>query len=181
MSLTGSVSKCYILLWKSGSEQSECAISHLRAASAEHPLITVGTVNVAEVKDVHGTYGITSVPSMLVFEGEKLQNVIKGCHEESFFKAMLEEAVYQASVKEEGKPSKNVTIYTSPTCSWCGTLKQWLRKNHVHYHEIDVSRDEEAARDLVRRSGQQGVPQTDINGQIVVGFDQTKLKQLLEI
>ncbi len=46
---------------------------------------------------------------------------------------------------------------------------------------MDISRDEKAAQNLVRRSGQQGVPQTDINGRIVVGFDQAKLDELLEI
>jgi len=46
---------------------------------------------------------------------------------------------------------------------------------------VDVSREQNAAEVLVRRSGQQGVPQTDINGQIVVGFNQQRLKELLEI
>jgi glutaredoxin-like YruB-family protein len=173
--------KHYLLLWKSGSEQSECANRNFRVAWESHPEIPAATADVSTVRDIHGVYGIASVPSLLVFEEGKLQNVFKGCHDESFFRAMLEEAAYHASAREGGAREKQVTIYTSPTCSWCNTLKQWLRKNHVHYHEIDVSRDTEAANDLVRRSGQMGVPQTDINGQIVVGFDQLKLRQLLEI
>jgi glutaredoxin len=56
-----------------------------------------------------------------------------------------------------------------------------LRQNRISFTDIDISHDEKAAQNLVRRSGQQGVPQTEINGQIVVGFDQPKLKKLLEI
>jgi glutaredoxin len=49
----------------------------------------------------------------------------------------------------------------------------------VRYSDIDVSRDQKIAEDLVKRSGQQGVPQTDINGQIIVGFDQKRIDTLL--
>ena len=173
--------KTYILLWKKGSGQSDCAFEALRLASEKHPEISTLSADVAIVRDIHTVYGITSAPSLLLFEGKELKNVLKGCHQENFFNALLEEAVYQSKIKESGKPAKSVTVYSTPTCTWCNTLKQWLRKNHIPYSDIDVSRDEQAAQDLVRRTGQQGVPQTEINGQIVVGFDQARLKQLLEI
>jgi glutaredoxin-like YruB-family protein len=173
--------KAYLLLWKKGAEQSECAHKALAAAAEQHPDLAVYSADTSLVRDIHPAYGITSVPTLLQFDGKELKNVYKGCHQESFFKGMLEEAVYQVKIAESGKPQKSVTVYSTPTCSWCNTLKQWLRKNHVSYHDIDISRDENAAKELVRRSGQQGVPQTEINGQIVVGFDQTKLKQLLEL
>ena len=51
----------------------------------------------------------------------------------------------------------------------------------IRYREINVAADQKAAEEMVRKSGQQGVPQTDINGQIVVGFDKTKLNSLLGI
>jgi glutaredoxin-like YruB-family protein len=173
--------KVYLLLWKQGSEQSECAFKAYSEASAKHPEMMAMAADVSVVNDIHPAFGINSAPSLLQFEDKELKNVWKGCHQENFFGAMFEEAVYQAKIRESGKPSKSVTVYSTPTCSWCNTLKQWLRKNHIPYSEIDVSRDERAAQELVRRSGQQGVPQTEINGQIVVGFDQTKLRQLLEI
>lgn len=178
---TAGKAKSYLLLWKNGSDQSRCAYNNLAEAASRHPSLLVMTADVSEVRDIHSHYAITTAPALLVFEEGTLKNVIKGCHDASFFTALFEEAVYQAAIRQDEKPSKRVTVYSTPTCSWCTTLKQWLRKNHVAYSEIDVSRDEEAARDLVRRSGQQGVPQTDINGEIVVGFDQGKLKRLLEI
>jgi len=54
-------------------------------------------------------------------------------------------------------------------------------KNHIVFREVDISCDEKAAQDLVRRSGQMGVPQTDIDGRIVVGFDKQKLDAILGI
>jgi glutaredoxin len=51
----------------------------------------------------------------------------------------------------------------------------------VRFQDIDISRDERAAREMVSRSGQQGVPQTDISGQMIVGFDKKKINELLGI
>lgn len=173
--------KTYLLLWKRGSDQSDCAFRGLKKATEKFPELTILAADVSIVRDIHPAYGITSVPILLLFTGKTLKNVYKGCHDEGYFSSILEEAAFQAKIQASGKPSKNVIVYTTPTCSWCNTLKQWLRKNLVAYSEIDVSMDETAARELVRRSGQQGVPQTEINGQIVVGFDQARLKQLLEL
>ncbi len=174
-------SKAFLLLYKTDSEQSKCAFEGLRNASSVAEEIPVFVADVSTVRDIHINYGITSAPSLLIFENGIYTNVVKGCQDMNFYKALFENAIYYAKAKAEGKEPKRVTVYTTPTCSWCNTLKSWLGKNKIPYTEIDVSRDEKAARDLVNRSGQQGVPQTDINGQIVVGFDQQKLKELLEI
>jgi glutaredoxin len=58
-------------------------------------------------------------------------------------------------------------------------VKNYLRQNHIAFKEVDVGRDQRAAMDLVRRTGQQGVPQLDINGTWVVGFDKAKIDRLL--
>ena len=82
---------------------------------------------------------------------------------------------------EEGTRFKNVTVYSTPTCSWCTTLKTYLRNQRIPFSEIDVSRDQNAAEEMVRRSGQQGVPQTDIEGEMIVGFDKARINELLGI
>lgn len=74
-----------------------------------------------------------------------------------------------------------VIIFTTPTCSYCRTAKRYLRQNNVPFKDVDVSRDTAAARDMVRRSGQQGVPVIDIGGKIVVGFDRPKIDRYLGI
>jgi glutaredoxin 3 len=72
-----------------------------------------------------------------------------------------------------------VVVYTTPTCGFCQQLKNYLRQRGVSFVEHDVSRDPAAAADMVRLSGQQGVPVAQIDGQVVVGFDRPLIDQLL--
>lgn len=72
-----------------------------------------------------------------------------------------------------------VLVFTTPTCSWCQRAKTYLRQQNVRFREIDVSRDASAARDLVRRTGQTGVPVIEIDGRPIVGFDRPKIDRLL--
>ena len=72
-----------------------------------------------------------------------------------------------------------VLVFTTPTCPWCTRAKSYLRTRGVPFREIDVSRDPSAARDLVRRTGQMGVPVVEIDGRPIVGFDQAKIDSLL--
>lgn len=174
--------RAFLLLYKEGSDLCNCAIRNIGEALQENNEdIKLFAADVTHVRDIHPRYQVTSVPTLLVFEKGELQNMVKGCQETGFYRGIFSQAVYLAKAKASGKEPKRVTVYSTPTCPWCNTLKTWLRKNGIPFTDIDVSRDEQAARELVRRSGQQGVPQTDINGQIVVGFNQQKLKELLEI
>jgi len=74
-----------------------------------------------------------------------------------------------------------VIVFTTPTCSWCRTVKSHLRRFDIKFREVDVTRDPAAARDMVRRTGQQGVPVTLVDNRPVVGFDKAKLNRLLGI
>ena len=76
---------------------------------------------------------------------------------------------------------KKVIVFSTPTCSWCRKIKSYLKENKIRFTNIDVSRDEKAARDMVRKTGQQGVPQMWINNVPVVGFDKNKIDRLLNI
>jgi len=173
--------KLYLLLYKKGSEQSDCALSNLEATRTDESGFTVLTADVSEVRDIHPEYGIKTAPSLLEFESGEFRNVVKGCLQPNVLKALFEEAVYFARMEKEGKTPKRVTVYSTPTCTWCNTLKSYLNKNKIRYTDVDISRDPNAARDLQNRTGQTGVPQTDISGEWVVGFDQKKLNELLEI
>ena len=73
----------------------------------------------------------------------------------------------------------NVTIYTTPTCGFCYQAKQFLTQQGVPFTEKNVAADQQAAMEMIRVSGQQGVPVITIDGQVVVGFDQPRLMQLL--
>jgi glutaredoxin 3 len=72
-----------------------------------------------------------------------------------------------------------VLVFTTPTCPWCNRAKSYLRGRGVPFREVDVSRDPGAARDLVRRTGQMGVPVIEIDGRPIVGFDQARIDALL--
>ena len=78
----------------------------------------------------------------------------------------------------EGRPHR-VLVFTTPTCPWCTRAKSYLRSRGVKFREVDVARDQAAARDLVRRTGQMGVPVVEIDGKPIVGFDQAKIDRLL--
>ncbi len=72
-----------------------------------------------------------------------------------------------------------VIVFTTPTCPWCQRAKSYLRSKSIPFKEVDVSRDQQAARELVRRTGQLGVPVIEIDGRAVVGFDQRQVDRLL--
>ncbi len=77
------------------------------------------------------------------------------------------------------KPQPRVIVFSTPTCGYCNQAKAYFRQKNVRYTDVDVSRDQSAARDIVRRSGQQGVPVIDIGGQLVMGFNRPRIDQLL--
>ncbi len=74
-----------------------------------------------------------------------------------------------------------IKVYSTPSCPWCARTKQYLSSKRIPYIDYDVSRDRNAAMEMIRKSGQQGVPVIDINGNIVVGFDKERIDSLLGI
>lgn len=77
------------------------------------------------------------------------------------------------------KKNPRVILFTTPSCSYCRMAKKYLREQGIKFKDVDVSRDQAAARDMLKRSGQQGVPVLDIGGKIVVGFDRPKIDRYL--
>ncbi len=74
-----------------------------------------------------------------------------------------------------------VKIYSTPTCTYCIILKKYLQEKGIDYQEVDVSQDEEAQKRMVEKTGQMGVPVTEIGEEMVIGFDKEKINKLLEI
>ncbi|MCB0102668.1 MAG: NrdH-redoxin [Anaerolineales bacterium] len=79
------------------------------------------------------------------------------------------------------KIQPKVVVFSTPTCSFCTMAKSYFREKGIKFTDIDVSRDQAAARDMVRRSGQMGVPVIDIGGKIIVGFNRPQINSLLGI
>lgn len=74
---------------------------------------------------------------------------------------------------------KKVIVYSTSTCPWCVKVKEFLKQNNIPFKDIDVSEDKEAANEMIEKSGQMGVPVIDVNGTIIVGFDQDAIKKAL--
>ncbi|MFA5115046.1 MAG: glutaredoxin family protein [Candidatus Omnitrophota bacterium] len=74
---------------------------------------------------------------------------------------------------------KKVKVYSTPTCPFCIRAKQYLKDNNVVFEDIDVSGNQQAAEEMVSKSGQMGVPVLDIDGEIIVGFDKDRISQAL--
>ena len=74
-----------------------------------------------------------------------------------------------------------VKVYSTPTCPYCVTLKEYLKEHNIEFKDIDVSQDEKARDQMIDKSGQMGVPVVDIDGEIVIGFNKEIIKNLLKI
>jgi len=173
--------KSFLLLYKSGSEISECAYKNIKQLANDNKNANILIADVNSVRDIHKNYNITSVPTLVSFENNKLINVTKGCNDYKIYKSLINNNLYSVSTDNNEKPKKRVTVYSTPTCTYCNQIKRYFDEKGIKYRDIDVSRDQKAAEQMVKRSGQQGVPQTDINGQIVIGFDRMKINKLLGI
>ena len=77
--------------------------------------------------------------------------------------------------------AKKVTIYSTPWCVYCKMAKKFFEANKIIFEEHDVAADVKSRDDMIKKTGQMGVPVIDIDGQITIGFDQMRLKQLLGI
>jgi glutaredoxin 3 len=73
-----------------------------------------------------------------------------------------------------------IHLYTTPSCTYCKKAKSFFKENRVPFNEYDVSRDQRRADEMVRKSGQMGVPVIDINGKIIVGFNQPEVERALK-
>ena len=75
--------------------------------------------------------------------------------------------------------AKNVKVYSTSTCPWCIRVKEFLKDNNIAFENYDVGSDKIKADEMVKKSGQMGVPVLDIDGQIIAGFDKDKIKNAL--
>ncbi|MEK7103684.1 MAG: glutaredoxin domain-containing protein [Patescibacteria group bacterium] len=82
---------------------------------------------------------------------------------------------------ENTSSGHSVTIYSTPTCGYCKLAKAFFKENGVEYVEHDVSEDLKAQEEMIAKTNQMGVPVIDIDGEIIIGFDQERLSELLGV
>jgi glutaredoxin 3 len=78
-----------------------------------------------------------------------------------------------------GGDDMNVKIYSTPECPWCKKAKAFLKENKVEFTDIDVAADEIKAKEMMEKSGQMGTPVIDVEGKLIIGYDEAKLKEAL--
>ncbi|AEF18313.1 glutaredoxin-like protein, YruB-family [Thermoanaerobacterium xylanolyticum LX-11] len=167
-----------LLFYSNKSQKSLEALDNLKKFSDKNKDVKVYAVNASEV-GLHTEFGITAVPALIAYGDGKVQQIVYGVQSEDYYEKLLTTSPVKSS--DGSKKYHRVIVYTSPSCPWCSATKSYLRQNNIPFREVDVTKNPGAAEELVRRSGQRGVPQTDIDGTIVVGFDKARLNTLLGI
>ena len=74
-----------------------------------------------------------------------------------------------------------VKIYTTPTCAFCHAAKEFFREHNIKFEEFNVATDAKARDEMIKKSGQLGVPVIDVGGKLIIGFNRIKLAEILGI
>lgn len=74
---------------------------------------------------------------------------------------------------------RDIKVYSTEACPYCVALKNFLKEKGVDFKEIDVSQNQEAAKEMVEKTNQRGVPVLEVDGQFIVGFNRKKIEELL--
>ena len=73
----------------------------------------------------------------------------------------------------------SVVVYSTPSCGYCNLAKDYFKKNNIAFTEYNVATNSEKAEEMVKKSGQMGVPVIDVNGRVIVGFNQSAIENAL--
>jgi len=76
---------------------------------------------------------------------------------------------------------KNISIYSTPVCHFCNLAKDFFKDNNLEYTEFDVASDQSKRQEMIELTGQMGVPVIQVDDDIIVGFDEEKIKELLKM
>ncbi len=170
----------FVLAFYGGfSSSAERFLNELKIFSEENENLQIYIVDVEKVKGLHKEFQVEVVPTVISIEKGEATRRVEGLESGRFYGRVFGVGSVSAHSRGEKSKSHSVTVYTSPGCPACAAVKNYLRKRGVNFREIDVSRNQSAAEHLVARSGQMAVPQIDINGRLIVGFDQAKIERLL--
>lgn len=74
-----------------------------------------------------------------------------------------------------------IKVYSTSTCPYCVTLKEFLKEHNVKFEDVNVAKNLQAKKEMIKKSGQMGVPVVEINGKIIVGFNKEKISKLLNL
>lgn len=164
------------------SQASTTAREALEKALALRPEGHAYAVNARTVRNAASRFGVTAVPTVLRMRQGQTVDKLVGPQSQATYAALL-----APSLSANNKPTEDATkrvpvkVYVTNTCPWCRRLESYLDQHQVRYTKVNVQNDPAAAHEMQRKSGQLGVPQADIGGQMVVGFDKARIDKLLNL
>ncbi len=167
-----------VLFYTESSQLSKKSLDALEQVRKEHDDVPIYKVDASKVRDIHPRYGIQSVPTLVVFRNGKRAEIVSGVQTEGFYEQLL---VKRSAGSGDAASAPRVTVYSTPTCPYCTMVKEYLKDKNISFTEVDVASDQQAAMELVQNTGQQGVPQTEINGSYVIGYNTREIDRLLHL
>lgn len=168
-----------LLFYAKFSSHAKRALSEIEQFSKENKKIPVYIIDVEKVKGIHKQFGVENVPTVLSLKKGKASQRVEGVESAKFYSHVFSGVSFSPYKTGKKSVSHRVIVYSGPGCPACGTAKAYLRRLGVPFRVVDISHDQRAAERLFRRSGQMAVPQIDIDGHLVVGFNQAKIDRLL--
>ncbi len=150
---------------------------HEMSASNKDPDVKYVKINVDSEQELAQEYDIMSIPTVIFFkDGKKVTQQI-GIADKSEYESIIAKTRSYVAPRPGAHPK--VTVFSTPTCPYCTMAKQYLKEKNVVFEDVDVSRDQAKAMQMVQKSGQMGVPQLWIGDDVVVGFDKGRINKLI--
>lgn len=161
---------------------STTARGSLEQALASNPQAKAYSIDARNVRNLAGRFQVTAVPTVLRVRGNETLDRLVGPQSPATYAALLQPKLRRQDQDPKAKPAQpSVKVYVTNSCPWCRRLESYLDQRGVRYTKVNVQNDPAAARAMVQKSGQQGVPQAEIGGTMVVGFDKARIDQLLRL
>jgi glutaredoxin-like YruB-family protein len=163
------------------SSSAKRALEEIENFNKENKEMPVYGIDVEKIKGIHKLFEVVSVPTVVAIKNGEIIQKIEGVENSQFYTRIFSAAHPSSHKKSEKVASHRIIVYTTPTCPACRSVKTYFRTRNINFREVDVSQDSNSAQMLVKRSGQMAVPQIDIDGHLIVGFDSVKINKLLSI
>jgi glutaredoxin-like YruB-family protein len=163
------------------SQSSKAARQSLVDALSTHPDSRVFTVDVKSARNVAARYQVTAAPTVVRVNGCQILDRLVGPQPSAAYAALMKPPVSLKAATNVASKQPTVKVYVTNSCPWCRKLETYLDRNRIKYTKVNVETDPTAAFEMSNKSGQLGVPQSDIGGTMVIGFDLARISKLLQL
>jgi glutaredoxin len=152
---------------------------HILRQLSEESSTPIWGVNVKQTPDIHPVLSVTQVPTVVTIRNGRIVKKLVGLQNRGTYQKLISDSA-RTRMGGTRAPTLKITVYSTRSCPHCTTVKNHLKRKGVPFREVDVGNSVNAASELRRRTGQTGVPQTEINGTFVLGADISKINRLID-